>query len=59
MKRTLIFLSLLVGFGVGVGVLAWVGFLAYVTVFGRRAERVGDIGDLVGDEATDVLPYAA
>ena len=44
---------------IGIGVLAWAGFLAYVAVFGRRAERAGDIGDLVGDEATDVLPYAA
>jgi uncharacterized membrane protein SpoIIM required for sporulation len=44
---------------IGIGLLAWGAFLAYVIVFGRRAERVGDIGDLVGDEAVDVLPYAA
>ena len=44
---------------IGIGMLAWGAFLAYVAVLGRRAERAGDIGDLVGDEATDVLPYAA
>jgi uncharacterized membrane protein SpoIIM required for sporulation len=42
-----------------IGVAAWLGFLAYVVVLGRRAEAAGDIGDLVGDDATDTLPYAA
>jgi len=27
--------------------------------FGARAVRAGDIGDVVGAGATDVLPYAA
>ena len=41
-----------------IGVLAWASFLGYVWWFGRTAERAGDIGDLVDDEAVDVLPYA-
>ncbi len=44
---------------IAIGVAAWLGFLAYVVVLGRRAERVGDIGDLVGDDATETLPFAA
>ncbi len=45
---------------IGVGVLVWGAFLAYVVVLGRRAEAEGDIGDLTGAGLeTDVLPYAA
>jgi uncharacterized membrane protein SpoIIM required for sporulation len=31
---------------VGLGALAWVGFLAYVTVLGRRAARAGESADV-------------
>jgi len=42
-----------------VGATVWIAFLAYITVFGRRAELAGDLGD-VGDRAaiTETLPYA-
>jgi len=44
---------------IGIGVAVWLAFLTYVVVFGRRAARAGDIGDLVDDaDRTDVLPYA-
>jgi hypothetical protein len=31
---------------VGIGVVAEMGFLSYVWVFGRRAEAAGETGDL-------------
>lgn len=31
---------------IGIGVVAWCSFIAYVVVFGRRAERVGVTGDV-------------
>jgi len=31
---------------IGLGVLAWVAFLSYVAIFGRRAVRTGETGDL-------------
>ncbi|MEZ5117147.1 MAG: stage II sporulation protein M [Candidatus Nanopelagicales bacterium] len=43
-----------------VGVMAWAGFLAYVVVLGRRADRAGITGDVEGSaSATDIAPYAA
>ena len=39
---------------IGIGVLAEVGFLAYVVYFGRRAVRAGDTGDIA--DAPDVVP---
>lgn len=44
---------------IALGALVWIAFLVYVWVLGRRADRVGDLGDLVDDaDRTDVLPYA-
>lgn len=44
---------------IGIGVLVWAGFLAYVVVLGRRALAEGEDGDLRGAGlAADVLPYA-
>ena len=44
---------------IALGAVVWIAFLAYVFVLGRRADRAGDIGDLVGSaDRTDVLPYA-
>jgi uncharacterized membrane protein SpoIIM required for sporulation len=39
---------------IAIGVAAEVAFLAYVVVFGRRAARAGETGDLA--DAPDVLP---
>ena len=39
---------------VGIGVVAEVAFLSYITYFGRRAVRAGETGDV--DEAPDVVP---
>ena len=39
---------------IGIGVLAEVGFLAYVIHFGRKAVRAGETGDV--DDAPDVVP---
>jgi uncharacterized membrane protein SpoIIM required for sporulation len=44
---------------IGIGVVVWVAFLAYVFVLGRRAARAGSYGDVEGAGATDVLPTAA
>lgn len=43
---------------VGIGVVAWLAFLAYVVVLGGRAVRAGEIGDIRGSGQTDVLPAA-
>jgi uncharacterized membrane protein SpoIIM required for sporulation len=43
---------------VGIGVLAEVGFLAYVWVLGRRAVRAGETGDLEEDLRGDYAPVA-
>ncbi|WP_158885471.1 stage II sporulation protein M [Amycolatopsis anabasis] len=43
---------------IGIGVLAEVAFLAYVFVFGRRAARLGETGDVDARFAGDVLPEA-
>ena len=45
---------------IGIGIAAWVGFLAYVVVLGGRAVRTGFTGDVTGSgSTTDVAPYAA
>ncbi len=44
---------------IGIGAFVWIAFLVYVFTLGRRADRAGDIGDLVTSaDRTDVLPYA-
>lgn len=44
---------------IAIGATVWIAFLVYVWVFGRAAEREGDIGDVAGSGAvTDTLPYA-
>ena len=44
---------------IALGATVWIGFLSYVTVFGRRADRVGDLGDVADRAAvTETLPYA-
>jgi len=40
---------------VGIGVLALGGFLAYVAVYGRRAERAGFTGDLTSEGGVSAL----
>jgi hypothetical protein len=44
---------------VGTGVLAELAFLAYVFVFGRRAARAGETGDLDPRLTSATLPEAA
>ena len=44
---------------VGIGTAAWLGFLAYVLVAGRRAATAGELGNVRGAGATDVAPVAA
>ncbi|OBB36357.1 stage II sporulation protein M [Mycobacterium sp. 852002-51961_SCH5331710] len=39
---------------VAIGVVAEIGFLAYVFHFGRRAERIGETGDI--EDAPDIVP---
>lgn len=41
---------------IGIGVLAWVLFVTYVTVLGRRAVRAGETGDLRRGLTEDVVP---
>jgi len=41
---------------IGIGVLAWVLFVTYVTVLGRRAVRAGETGDLRPGLTEDVVP---
>jgi hypothetical protein len=44
---------------IGIGAVVWVAFLAYVLVLGGRANRAGDLGDVVERGAvTETLPYA-
>ncbi len=48
------------GIRIGIGVSAWVGFIAYVVVLGGRAVRAGYTGDVTGSgTTTDLAPYAA
>ncbi|MDQ1704588.1 MAG: hypothetical protein QOF18_954 [Frankiaceae bacterium] len=44
---------------IGIGVLAEVGFLAYVWVLGRRGVQAGDTGDLEPELRGDTAPVAA
>lgn len=43
---------------IAVGTAVWVAFLAYVAVFGRRAARAGETGDVRAELAGDVAPVA-
>lgn len=43
---------------IGIGASLWAGFLTYVVVLGGRAVRAGELGDIRGAGATDVLPTA-
>jgi uncharacterized membrane protein SpoIIM required for sporulation len=43
---------------VGIGLVAWVAFLAYVVVLGGRAARAGETGDVRGPGRSDVVPTA-
>jgi len=43
---------------IGVGALAELAFVSYVVVLGRRAERLGESGDLAVEFRGDVLPTA-
>ncbi len=44
---------------IGIGVVAWVGFLTYVFTLGRRAHRAGYTGDLDESERGSTAPVAA
>jgi uncharacterized membrane protein SpoIIM required for sporulation len=41
---------------IGIGLVAWAGFMAYVFVLGRRAVLAGHLGDISGVGSTDVAP---
>jgi len=43
---------------IGIGGAVWAAFLAYLTVFGRRAARLGETGDLTEELRGDVRSYA-
>lgn len=43
---------------IGIGVLVWLAYLAYVGILGRRAVRAGETGDLTAELAGDTLPVA-
>ena len=43
---------------IGIGVLAWGGFITYVFVLGRRAALRGETGDLDSSSVGDVLPVS-
>ncbi|MDQ1289070.1 MAG: hypothetical protein QG622_2636 [Actinomycetota bacterium] len=43
---------------IGIGVVVWAAFLAYVRFFGRRAVLAGETGDLRAELAGDVIPVA-
>ena len=43
---------------IGIGLVAWGAFLAYIFVLGRRAAQAGDLGAIAGAGATDVAPTA-
>jgi len=44
---------------IGIGLLVWSAFIAYVFVLGGRAARAGETGDVASDDAGDALPYVA
>lgn len=41
-----------------IGALAWLGFVAWIGILGRRAAAAGETGDLERDLATDLAPVA-
>jgi uncharacterized membrane protein SpoIIM required for sporulation len=43
---------------ISVGATVWVGFIAYIGYFGRRAVNAGETGDMREELAGDVLPVA-
>ncbi len=43
---------------IGIGVVVWLAFLAYVWHFGRPAARAGETGDLRADLVEDAVPTA-
>jgi uncharacterized membrane protein SpoIIM required for sporulation len=43
---------------IGIGATLWLAFLAYAVVFGGRAVRAGELGDVRGAGGTDVVPSA-
>ncbi|WP_163508852.1 stage II sporulation protein M [Fodinicola acaciae] len=43
---------------IGIGVVAFAGFLTYIIFFGRRATRAGETGDLHVGEREDYAPVA-
>ncbi|WP_242424981.1 stage II sporulation protein M, partial [Frankia sp. EI5c] len=43
---------------IGIGVLAWAGFIAYVWIYGSRAAAAGASGDLDAALAPDLAPVA-
>ncbi|EFC86331.1 stage II sporulation protein M [Parafrankia sp. EUN1f] len=44
---------------IGIGVVAWAGFVAYVWIYGRRATAAGESGDLDAALAQDLAPVEA
>jgi hypothetical protein len=46
------------GIKIAIGVLAESAFLTYVLVLGRRAVRAGLTGDLLAEEAGDLVPIS-
>lgn len=47
------------GIKIAIGVLAFVGFWAWVLIAGRKAVKLGETGDMSAAEAGDVAPTAA
>ncbi|WP_018505444.1 stage II sporulation protein M [Parafrankia discariae] len=43
---------------IGIGALAWAGFVAYVWIYGSRAVAAGERGDLEESLAADLVPVA-
>jgi uncharacterized membrane protein SpoIIM required for sporulation len=43
---------------IGIGLVVWGAFMAYIFVLGRRAAQAGDLGAIAGSGATDVAPTA-
>jgi uncharacterized membrane protein SpoIIM required for sporulation len=43
---------------IAIGLAAWVAFLSYIFVLGRRAALAGEVGDVTGAGRTEVAPTA-
>ena len=43
---------------IGIGVIAWSAFLAYIAILGRRAVAAGETGDVRAELAGDAAPVA-